>query len=487
MNTCPTCGKSVDALRARFVSVRDGRVIAFCSAECKAAAETRPIALAAPAPMPAPKPEPKPEPKAEAKPEPKPEPKPDKKAKKVDTRPTPKVEPEVAAAPEAVPAKPKTPDEGSTKLKRPPIADDGKSTPIAGFKLQDFSTYAPEAGERPAAAPEPEPEPEPAPPRGKLGLAIVVLLVLGGAGVLAYKLLAGGRSNAATLDSRAPVAAAIDAAPAIDAPPAITAAAALDRATSTLHGKLGGTPKIALAAAAALARTGDKDALATLAKLLPAQQSDIAKLVIAYQLARGGDEHGRALLVADLGVDSRERRLEAGRWLARLGDARATAALLNYMEYAQFRMNIAVLLAETKDPKALKALDDLVKDPKATDDDRARATIALAVGGRAELQPKVQALLADNRFNTEAALALAKLHDAAARPVLEKQLGVSALRVGAARALRLLDPDLPTSPNAAALLAPLVAELASEKDVEQVVAAEALLLLAGPAAWSERE
>src|SRR5882757_5785839 len=44
LTNCPTCGKEVDTLRARAVSVRDGKVIAFCSLECKAAAETRPVA-----------------------------------------------------------------------------------------------------------------------------------------------------------------------------------------------------------------------------------------------------------------------------------------------------------------------------------------------------------------------------------------------------------------------------------------------------------
>ena len=41
MTPCPVCGKPVDTLRARFVSVRDGKVIAFDSAECKAQAETQ--------------------------------------------------------------------------------------------------------------------------------------------------------------------------------------------------------------------------------------------------------------------------------------------------------------------------------------------------------------------------------------------------------------------------------------------------------------
>ena len=42
--SCPTCGKAVDTLRAPAVSVRDGRVVAYCSKECAAAAESRPVA-----------------------------------------------------------------------------------------------------------------------------------------------------------------------------------------------------------------------------------------------------------------------------------------------------------------------------------------------------------------------------------------------------------------------------------------------------------
>jgi hypothetical protein len=67
--------------------------------------------------------------------------------------------------------------------------------------------------------------------------------------------------------------------------------------------------------------------------------------------------------------------------------------------------------------------------------------------------------------------------------VLVSQLSIPSLRVNSARALRRLAPDADVS----ALLPPLVAALDSNKDTEQVQIAEAVLLLAGPAAWSERE
>lgn len=43
MTSCPTCNKPVDPIRARSVGVRDGKVVAYCSAECAAAAESRPV------------------------------------------------------------------------------------------------------------------------------------------------------------------------------------------------------------------------------------------------------------------------------------------------------------------------------------------------------------------------------------------------------------------------------------------------------------
>jgi HEAT repeat protein len=128
-------------------------------------------------------------------------------------------------------------------------------------------------------------------------------------------------------------------------------------------------------------------------------------------------------------------------------------------------------------------LDKIRKDDTASPDDRARATIALGLAGKAEMSEPLRALLADPRENAFAANALAALHDPAARPVLEKLLAVPSLRVQAARALRRLDADLDPKP----LLPGLLDALGSAKDTEQAQAAEAILLLAGPAAWSEHE
>jgi len=95
--------------------------------------------------------------------------------------------------------------------------------------------------------------------------------------------------------------------------------------------------------------------------------------------------------------------------------------------------------------------------------------------------PELEKLLPD----AFAAAALADLHDQnkQVRALLEQQLARPTRRADAARSLRRLDPGLDPRP----LLAPLLATLASAKDTEQVEAAEAILLLAGPTTWAEHE
>jgi hypothetical protein len=39
-SACPVCGRPVDALRARAVGVRGGKVVAYCSVDCQRMAET---------------------------------------------------------------------------------------------------------------------------------------------------------------------------------------------------------------------------------------------------------------------------------------------------------------------------------------------------------------------------------------------------------------------------------------------------------------
>lgn len=42
MTTCPVCSKPVDPIRARFVAVRDGKVVPYCSPECRDSQSSKP-------------------------------------------------------------------------------------------------------------------------------------------------------------------------------------------------------------------------------------------------------------------------------------------------------------------------------------------------------------------------------------------------------------------------------------------------------------
>jgi HEAT repeat protein len=433
MTSCPTCGKPVDPLRAPAAKVRDGKVVAYCSKEHAEAAETKPTkSPTSPIPI-------------AAVP---------KTAKDLDSGPII----EIIREPEPPKKKPRKEDsDGAIE-----VADTGH--------VDDYVRLDP-------------------PPRHTARIVVLVILLLGAGGVLAaYQLgyldqMLGKDHSAATQvppPAPAPAPVAVEAPP----PPAVTPAAATDKASTQLRALLkSDSPRVQRVAAAALARTGDKDAVALLAAALTKEDSDLAKLEIAYALARAGDKRGTDALVAALGSPRRDPKLEAGRRLAMLGDKRAVPVLSEYMEVSQLRLGAAEELAYIAEPKALDVLDKIRKDDKTTPDDRARATIALGLAGRADVSDPLRALLADARQNAFAAVALAALHDPAARPVLEKQLAVPSLRVGAARALRRLDPNLDPAP----LLPGLLDALGSAKDTEQAQAAEAILLLAGPAGWSEHE
>jgi HEAT repeat protein len=320
-------------------------------------------------------------------------------------------------------------------------------------------------------------------PRGNgLKIAAVVVLLLGAAGAGAYVLGVFGGKHAAVAvrsDAAARVEVVADA-----APPPVTSAQALARALEVLTKQMkSDSPRVQRVAASALARTGDKDAIELLATALGKEPGDLAKLDLAYALARAQDKRGVDALMAAARGAKRDPKLEAGRRLALLGDKRAIDVLANYLDVSQLRLGIAEQLAFLAEPRALKVLDEVRLDPKTLPDEKARATIALGHAARADVLPTLRELLADDRNNAFAAVALAGLNDESARPVLVKQLTIPSLRVQAARSLRRLAPDADVS----TLLPPLLAALDSNKDTEQVQNAEALLLHAGPPAWSERE
>jgi HEAT repeat protein len=435
MNPCPTCGKPVDPLRAPAAKVRDGKIVAYCSKECAEAAETKPVVAPAPAPA------------AAAKPA----------AEKPVAKAVPKTVKDLDSGPVIEIIRETEPRNSSDAIE---VADTGH--------IDDY--VAPDRSSR----------------HTMRIVGLVLLLVLAGGVLAAYqmgyldKYLGREPAPSPPPPVVAPAPHPIEPPP----PPAVAPEAAVDKAKTTLQAILkSNSPRVRNVAAEALARTGDADAIAVLAAALPKEENDLAKLELAYALARSGDKRGTDALVAALGSNRRDPKLEAARRLALLGDKRAVPVLSEYLQVIQLRLGAAEQLARVADPTALEALERIRKDDKATAFDRARATIALGLAGKAEVSDDLRKLLDDASESAFAAMALAALHDPAARPVLEKQLAVSSLRVGAARALRRLDPNLDAVP----LLPPLLDALASAKDTEQAQAAEAILLLAGPAAWSEHE
>lgn len=446
VSACPTCGKPVDPLRAPAVGVRDGKVVGFCSKECAEALESKPT----PAP-------------------------PSEKLQPTKTIKRPRTEPPhpppggktpAKGVPVTVPASPKDLDSG-------PIIEIIRETTRPAQRREDDSAIqiADTGTVDDYVAPE---------GRSKLWLVVVLVLLVGGGVAAAYFLGAFGGRDAKS--EPAPVQKpVVTPPPAPDAPPAVTPAAAVDRAKSVLAKNLkSDSPRVQRVAASALARTGDGDAIAQLVAQLGKETSDIAKLEIAYAIARGGDKRGADVLAAALQAPRRDVRLEAARRLALLGDKRGTPVLTEYLDVSQLRLGAAEQLAFLADPAALKALDAVRTDPKATHDEQARATIALGYAGRRDVIPALEQLLTEKGNDAFAAAALADLHDAKSRPFLESELKRPTRRADAARALRRLDASLDPGP----LLPPLLAALDSAKDTEQVEAAEAVLLLAGPATWA---
>jgi HEAT repeat protein len=247
------------------------------------------------------------------------------------------------------------------------------------------------------------------------------------------------------------------------------------------------SPRVQRVAAAALSRTGDKVAIERLASALAKDKLELAgQLDVAYALARAGDPRGvAALLGAVSGATRRDDKLAAGRLLVQLGHKGGVDALANYLEVPQHRLGAAEQLARVSEPRGMKVLETIHADKTASADDKARAVIGLGLAGKPEVIEELRALLTDNRFNVFAAEALALRHDEMARPVLVKQLELSSLRVGAARALRLLAPERDPAQYLDALIAALD-DPSKQRDTEQIPLAEAILMLAGPARWAER-
>ena len=143
-----------------------------------------------------------------------------------------------------------------------------------------------------------------------------------------------------------------------------------------------------------------------------------------------------------------------------------------------YRLGAAGLLARLKDPEGIKALREHMTK-KTSAENVMRAVVALGRAGQSDVQEQLRSIVHDRRYNVGAADALAALGDAAAVEPLTRQLALSAMRVQAALWLRRLDQKVD--------LAPLAHALESGDEAARVSAAEALLVLTGPARLAERD
>lgn len=558
MNPCPICQKPVDPIRASHVRVVGIRVIAYCSAACRDADAARAVgalaseaAAAAPvavkgapsgavtvpvskeaaksAPVAAAKPvESKPaeaakadakgaEPSKLAEP-----PKKDGKAEKAEARPsgkTDKLDAKAIAKADGKGDKAEGKPAAKTDAKTDPKADTkaakAAAKPDQGKKPDEPDTSDKGDRAKPAVAVEPakaDSKPRnadeerdntliPPEPKSRTGLIIAAVVVLA--------LAAVGIWSATRSDPPPPPPPPPAPKPAviIDARPPITPSEAQARAVEVLRAHLTSeSARVQRFAAAALGRLGDEQAIQTLLALLPNEQSEIAKLDIAYGLARAGNERGLEMLSTGLRSARRDVKGDAARLLAALKDPRAESTLTSLLGLSQFRLGAAEQLARLGNKQGIAVLQRIRNDkPKPPDPsapppspaeaekaaeadkvkeaDRLRATVALGYAGQKEVTEELRALLPNTGFNVGAAGALAVLGDPAARPVLVEQLRTPSLRVTAALSLRRLEPALDATP----LLDPLMLDLVSEKDVERVGVAETILILTGPAALAERD
>ena len=446
--TCPTCGKPLDATRAPVARVRGARVVTYCSVVC---ADSGGTGLAAGSQTGAPAVAP-----AAAAPVIVPERAPEKKSPPAPEKPAPALSPQLAVAQVKLPAESRLSPESA-----PP--------PVAPLRAETTSLRR---------------------SRGR-GTFLVILTMLLGAGVaflviemwpLGESEKSGAAAPRPVEPRQPPVEPAIEAAegPAPAAPPAEPDRDALYRAAVAELGTLSrsSSPRVKRLAAQALARTGDPAALEALRSLLGEETSQLGRIQIAYSLARAGDQAGRAELRQGLDAERRDVRLDAARALVQLGDDSGRKTLRAMLPIDNYRLGAAGLLARLKDAEGIKILRAEMSK-KTSAENVMRAVVALGRAGEVDVQEQLRTIVYDRRYNVGAADALAALGDQAAVEPLTQQLALSAMRVQAALWLRRLDQKV--------ALAPLGLALESGDEASRVSAAEALLVLTGPAKLAERD
>ena len=230
-----------------------------------------------------------------------------------------------------------------------------------------------------------------------------------------------------------------------------------------------GTPRFQRVAGLALARISHPQALEALARLLKTEDSDLARIDIAYGLARGGDALGRAYLVSELGSKRRDVRIDAGRRLAQLKDNAGTKALTNMLKVRSHRLGAASVLALLGDEAGLGILRETLSSPKSSEENRMRAAVGLGLSGEASVKGDLIAILEGERFVVDAAGALAVLGEASAVPALKRQLELSSMCVSAAESLASMQVEVDLRGLASVLL--------TSNELGRTAAAEAILIL----------
>lgn len=476
MSSCPQCGKPVDPLRSRFVAVKAGKVVAYCSKECLAAQETS---------VPRKLPTLESGPVIEIIHEP---------ATGVVTSAPDRRDPDVkptgaksastsGKAGKKKRTEPAIPVPAAPVVVEKPVVEE--DDPQAEWKKNAAVIKAAQEAEAPAK-------------KSKAPLAIAAAIVLAGGGVAAYKLTQKHDKPAPPPPPpHTEVAPPVKPAPPPEPPkPVVDIPAALDKAKAALAKYLrSDNPRLQRAAAGALERGVDRASAELLNAALANEKSDLPRLEIAYMLARGNDARGMSALMQAINSTPPEPRRWAAERVVRLALAdqskpdAAVAVLVPELDKPANKLADAELLAQLgprandASLKAQKVLHAIREDAAAAADVRARATIALVRAGVKDLAPEATKLLDSGNDRGAAAAALAHIHDASVKPVLIEQLGVVGQRVRAARALRELEPNLDAGP----LLPPLLAGLETLKDNELIEAGEAILVLAGPAAWGARD